>query len=551
MSRWWGSPKPQLLETAQSHIINDLTILQTELGRGSYGTIYAAVYDGKPCAVKEVHPYLIKNHSVAYTNKYILYNTREINTLSCLRHPNIVQFLGVYFKSNSDIPMLVMERMWKNLFQLLEERPSQLSLLIKTHILYDVTCGLQYLHGQKKPVVHRCLDANNIMLTKNLEAKIVDFGLANYVENLLLQKNTTCPSIHAHMPPEALEHNPTYDTKLDIFSFGCTVLHVVTEKFPMPTDQFVESATDQNSFLRVSEIDRRKTYIDLLPSNNSLFRLITWECLQDTPTSRPTASNIRTYLEKHLQQFEIDSPELAKQFKQDKLLLILSIQMLENELESVKKVSKECSEEKQSLKYENEFLQMELLKQNKLNEELITAHSSHINKLADDLKEKQEEVTSDNQKYSELLNEVNELQTESKDCREIFREVKDELQNTTDSHKQEIAFLVKERENYRAQLIILRNQLEFQCDSVVKIIAQKCAENEKLIDDLSNTFEQYQMTKPDGNLWHFHRLVKENEVLRQTIIRSCNLTDDKVYNTVVIRAQYGVYIIYKPESPSL
>jgi len=67
-----------------------------------------------------------------------------------------------------------MERLWKDLYTLLEEQPNQLPLLVKACILYDVTCGLQYLHGQEKPIVHHDITAKNVLLNTNFEAKIAD-----------------------------------------------------------------------------------------------------------------------------------------------------------------------------------------------------------------------------------------------------------------------------------------------------------------------------------------------------------------------------------------
>ena len=173
---WWGSNKPKLLEAAEFSIIEDITIKAQELGRGSYGTVFAAVYDGKPCVAKEMHPYLSHHRGGQNAHTPLEIFFKEINTLSNLKHPSIVTFLGVYFRNRSHTPILVMERMWMSLTDLLEQRPRQLPLLIMTHILYDVACGLQYLHGQKKPVVHRDLNANNILLTENLDAKIADLG---------------------------------------------------------------------------------------------------------------------------------------------------------------------------------------------------------------------------------------------------------------------------------------------------------------------------------------------------------------------------------------
>ena len=127
---WWGS-NPKLVDMAKFSVIEDLTITPNELGKGYYGIVYAAVHNGKPCVAKEVHPHFKLETFI-----------REINILSTLKHPSIVQFLGVHFKANSHTPILVMEMMWTNLCSLLDKRPNQLFLLTKVDILHDVACGL-------------------------------------------------------------------------------------------------------------------------------------------------------------------------------------------------------------------------------------------------------------------------------------------------------------------------------------------------------------------------------------------------------------------------
>ena len=286
--------KHKLLETVKFSIIESLDITTHEIGRGSYGTVFDAEYNGKPCVAKEMHPYL---GQVPNKHGPLDVCIKEINTLSTLKHPSIVQFLGVYFKGKSEVPILVMEKMWKGLVILLEERPNQLPLLVKTHILYDVACGLQYLHGQKKPVVHRDLSANNILVTENLKAKIADLGQAKALETLGTQKLSTAPGNIYHMAPEAIKQGSIYDSKMDIFSFGCTVLHVVAEKFPRPTEEFVESTNNQ--YARVSAINRRKEFIDLVASKSSLLQHVAAQCLEDKPSSRPDA----IYIGKELKQY--------------------------------------------------------------------------------------------------------------------------------------------------------------------------------------------------------------------------------------------------------
>ena len=432
---WWGSDKPKLLETAEFHIIDDLKILNEQLGQGSYGTVYCALYNGKPCVVKEMHPFLSNVHrdGPAPLDMCI----KEINTLSSLRHPSIVQFLGVHFKNNSHLPILVMERMWKNLFTVLDDHRNQLPLLVKIHILYDVACGLQYLHGQKNPVIHRDLNANNILLTKNLEAKIADLGQAKALVSIAVAKLSTKPGNTAHMPPEALEHKPTYDAKLDIFSFGCTIIHVITEKFPQPSDRFVQSESGQNSFVKQSEVERRIEFVNQMTSSDYYsFQQIACKCLKDIPTDRPIASDICSELETNLQKIEKESPMLAKQYKENKLHLVRSMQLLENTLKGAEELTKGLWEEKESLKTEMKSLQIELDEQKEVTEQL----NSQTDGLKGAVKENQDEISMVNVKLEKLQQEKQNLQikleneeaTRSEKNNKIAR-LEDNMQKATDT----------------------------------------------------------------------------------------------------------------------
>ena len=291
---WWES-NPKLAEIAKFSVIEELTITKRELGRGSYGTVYAAQYSGKPCAAKQMHPFLRHDKLEIFV--------REINILSTLKHPSIVQFLGIYFMDKSQTPLLLMEMMWKSLYDLLQENPKQLFLLTKAHILYDVACGLQYLHGQKKPVVHRNLHPSNILLNENLNAKIADLADAKQLQYASAQKMSTAPSNLSYMAPETLQHKPKYDTKLDVFSIGCTIIHLVTEKFPVPTDMFVGSQKLDGSYERVTEANRRIEYLNLM-EDTPVLRHIAYQCLKDAPHNRPTALYMCDELKKYIHHLE-------------------------------------------------------------------------------------------------------------------------------------------------------------------------------------------------------------------------------------------------------
>ena len=103
-----------------------------------------------------------------------------------MQHPNIVQFLGVYFKENERVPMLVMEFLSMNLTSCIQKH-GILPEEINYSVFYDVAQGLYCLHTQSPPIVHQDLSANNVLLTYNMDAKISDLGVARILNLTLLQ----------------------------------------------------------------------------------------------------------------------------------------------------------------------------------------------------------------------------------------------------------------------------------------------------------------------------------------------------------------------------
>ena len=92
------------------------------------------------------------------------------------------------------------------------------------------------------------------------------------------------------MPPEALKDEPDYNHTIDIFSFGCLILHVLTGQIPEPTPQYVPKPNDPNSFSRVSEWNRRASYAEEATDHYLLD--IAKQCLKDEPSERPNITNV-------------------------------------------------------------------------------------------------------------------------------------------------------------------------------------------------------------------------------------------------------------------
>ena len=148
-----------------------------------------------------------------------------------MRHPHIVQFLGLCYLEGSTLPVLVMERLDNSLDKLLETSPS-IPLNLKLSLLTDVAQGLHYLHTHNPQVVHRDLSARNVLLTSSLVAKISDLGNARIINlrpGQLAMTLSSVPGTLSYMPPESLREPSRYGPRLDIFSFGHLTLFTLTQ----------------------------------------------------------------------------------------------------------------------------------------------------------------------------------------------------------------------------------------------------------------------------------------------------------------------------------
>ena len=209
--------------------------------------------------------------------------SNEVVPHSQQRHPNIVQLImEVYYPPHSQLAMLIMEYHPFTLTQCLEKE--ELPLQMKYSILFDVAKGVCYLHGKLPPIIHRDLTVNNLLLTSSYTAKISDLGVSRLADTFKKQQLTTAPGNSMVMPPEALEDDPVYDHKLDVFSYGCLILHVLTGQFPEPTNQFIPR--NGESYRKVSEWDRRLKYIQQILKENEHLPLAK-QCLNDDSTGQP------------------------------------------------------------------------------------------------------------------------------------------------------------------------------------------------------------------------------------------------------------------------
>ncbi|KAK2442309.1 mitogen-activated protein kinase kinase kinase [Trifolium repens] len=202
------------------------------LGAGSFGSVYEGIYkDGFFFAVKEVS--LLDQGDQGKQSVYQL--EQEIALLSRFKHDNIVKYYGTEMDESK--LYIFIEFMTKgslrNLYQTYTLQDSQVSAYTR-----QILHGLKYLHDQN--VVHRDIKCANILVHTNGSVKLADFGLAKATK---LNDVKSCKGTALWMAPEVVKgkNNKGYGLPADVWSLGCTVLEMLTRKFPYSDFEWVEA----------------------------------------------------------------------------------------------------------------------------------------------------------------------------------------------------------------------------------------------------------------------------------------------------------------------
>lgn len=288
------------LEVPEPWFVTDVEVMEDQLrGRGSYGTVHEALWQGTKVAVKKLHEIFFELSVTPESKRGILKTfARELNILYLLRHPNVVPFFGVYRPSGSrlfDLTLsfdtyLVQELMWCALDVRNRMKP-RLNLQNVVDVAQGITSGLCYLHDRSEPIIHRDLATKNVLLSYSGVPKIADLGVAGIMATGRTTPQTRQPGTDLYMPPEVKVEGMAYNTKVDIYSFGVIILELCTGQDPTATEAFRVSSS--GSLAVVPEVERRRK--DFHNLGDHLLRSLILRCLSPHE-QRPKAKDIVPYL---------------------------------------------------------------------------------------------------------------------------------------------------------------------------------------------------------------------------------------------------------------
>ncbi|XP_054815727.1 probable LRR receptor-like serine/threonine-protein kinase At1g53430 isoform X2 [Prosopis cineraria] len=270
---------------------------ENKIGEGGFGPVYKGVLsDGVVIAVKQ-----LSSKSKQGNREFI----NEIGMVSALQHPNFVKLYGCCIEGNQ--LLLIYEYMENNsLARALfgrEEQRIHLGWPTRVKICQGIARGLAYLHEESRlKIVHRDIKATNILLDKDMNAKISDFGLAKLNDDENTHISTRIAGTIGYIAPEYAMRGYLTD-KADIYSFGVVALEIVSGKSNTsyrPKDEFVYLLDwayvlqEQGNLLEL--VDPR---LGLSYSKDEAMKMLNLAllCTNASPTLRPSMSSVVSMLD--------------------------------------------------------------------------------------------------------------------------------------------------------------------------------------------------------------------------------------------------------------
>ncbi|XP_057520107.1 uncharacterized protein LOC130800532 isoform X2 [Amaranthus tricolor] len=247
--------------------------LGEEIGQGSYAVVYHGLWNGSDVAIKVYY-------GKDYSEGTLLDYKKEICIMRKLRHPNVLLFMGACY-SQERLAIVTEFLPRGSLFKILHRSNQVLDLKRRLRMALDVARGMNYLHRRNPPIVHRDLKSSNLLVDKNWNVKVGDFGLSK-LKNATFLTAKSGGGTPQWMAPEVLRNDPSNE-KSDVFSFGVILWELVTVKIPW----------DNLNALQVVGVvgfmDRR---LDLPEGLDPRISSIIQECWQSKPEQRPSFEDI-------------------------------------------------------------------------------------------------------------------------------------------------------------------------------------------------------------------------------------------------------------------
>ncbi|KAI3809622.1 hypothetical protein L1987_19218 [Smallanthus sonchifolius] len=305
--------------------------IANKIGEGGFGPVYKGVLpDGTLIAVKQ-----LSSKSKQGNREFL----NELGMISAFQHPNLVKLHGCCIEGNQ--LLLAYEYMENNSLARALFGPKEWQLELdwptRYRICIGIAKGLAFLHEESRlKIVHRDIKATNVLLDKNLDAKISDFGLAKLDEEDNTHISTRVAGTYGYMAPEYALRGYLTD-KADVYSYGIVLLEIVSGMAN------IADRAKENQFVLLDRAVSMKITGNLMelvdPKLDSKYDIqemtvvinLALACTAISPTNRPAMSAVVSMLEGRTvpQNFAVEQSRSMTELDRDKMM-----KQLENTNES-------------------------------------------------------------------------------------------------------------------------------------------------------------------------------------------------------------------------
>lgn len=196
------------------------------LGNGAYKHVYRA-YDTTEGI--EVAWNVVNLSGTPKTDRSRIVN--EVRLLERLHHANIISFYGSWVNRELEQVIFVTEILSSGTLKSFINKVQVIRWKIAKRWAIQILKGLEYLHKQDPPVIHRDLKCDNIFINGTSgDLRIGDFGLSTNISNRSNKKALSVLGTPEFMAPEL--YDEAYDEKVDIYAFGMCMLEIFTKEVP-------------------------------------------------------------------------------------------------------------------------------------------------------------------------------------------------------------------------------------------------------------------------------------------------------------------------------
>ncbi|KAH9331554.1 hypothetical protein KI387_003662, partial [Taxus chinensis] len=205
---------------------------QKKIGSGGFGPVYyGTTKDGKEVAVK-----VLSSDSQQGKREFL----NEVALMSRIHHRNLVALLG--YCQDQGKTILVYEYMHNGtLREHLHgpaSRENHLDWISRLELAKDAAKGVEYLHvGCNPSIIHRDLKSSNILLDKEMRAKVSDFGLSRLAANGTTHVSSIVRGTVGYLDPEYYISQQLTE-KSDVYSFGVVLLEMISGREAISNESF-------------------------------------------------------------------------------------------------------------------------------------------------------------------------------------------------------------------------------------------------------------------------------------------------------------------------